>query len=124
MTDNRRFSRVPFDAPVYFDFEGNHFEGEIIDISLKGVLIQLPQPHVLTAVGQQVNLHIGESDSPIPIRMIANCVHIDGNLMGFDCQKIDLDSATFLRRLLEVNLGSDSQVNDELAALVAAHSGR
>ncbi len=124
MTDNRRFSRVPFDAPVYFKIENTEFEGEIIDISLKGVLIQLPSAQHAAIIGQKTELHVGEMDSPIPIKMHAICIHIDGNLMGFDCQKIDLDSAAFLRRLLEVNLGSDTQVHDELTALIAAHNGQ
>lgn len=121
MNDNRRFSRVPFDAPAYFSLESVDYEGELIDISLKGVLIHLPVVAPATAIGKVVKISIGESDSPIPIYMTAVCVHLDENLMGFDCQTIDLDSATFLRRLLEVNLGSEDQVNNELTALIQSY---
>jgi len=123
MTDHRRFSRVPFDAPAYFTLDNVSYEGELVDISLKGVLLQLPVIAPASAIGKEVHINIGEPDSPIPINMTAICVHLDDRLMGFDCKIIDLDSATFLRRLLEVNLGSEDQVNDELAALIYAHVG-
>lgn len=123
MNDNRRFSRVPFDAPAYFSLDNIAYEGELIDISLKGVLIQIPVVAPTNAIGKVVKINIGESDSPIPINMTAVCVHLDDNLMGFDCQAIDLDSATYLRRLLEVNLGSEDQVNHELTALIQSYAG-
>jgi len=122
MNENRRFSRVPFDAPTYFSLDSVDYEGELIDISLKGVLIQLPVVAPENAIGKVVKISIGECDSPIPINMTAVCVHLDEHLMGFDCQAIDLDSATYLRRLLEVNLGSEDQVNNELTALIQSYN--
>ncbi|MEI8326172.1 MAG: PilZ domain-containing protein, partial [Betaproteobacteria bacterium] len=43
--------------------------------------------------------------------------HLDGPRIGLECQHIDVDSLTNLRRLVELNLGDASLVDRELAHL-------
>lgn len=45
-------------------------------------------------------------------------------LLGFECQHIDLDSISHLRRLVELNLGDEELLERELALLVSAHDDR
>jgi hypothetical protein len=40
-----------------------------------------------------------------------------GELLGFVCRHIDLDSISHLRRLVELNLGDETLLERELAAL-------
>ena len=55
------------------------------------------------------------------ISMDASLVHANTDSLGFCCDHIDLESMTHLRRLLELNLGDEDQINRELSALIHVH---
>ena len=48
-------------------------------------------------------------------------VHEENNHIGFKTEYMDIDTATNLRRLVELNLGNESLLDRELSELV--HSG-
>jgi hypothetical protein len=51
--------------------------------------------------------------------MEVELVHDDHNQLGFHCSHIDVDSISHLRRLIELNLGDEAELERELAALLA-----
>ena len=57
-------------------------------------------------------------DGKITITMDVVTAHIRDNRIGFCCIHIDLESITHLRRLMELNLGDEEQMNRELSALI------
>ena len=44
-------------------------------------------------------------------------VHEKENEVGLQCNGINIDSISYLRRLVELNLGDDSQLHKELSQL-------
>jgi hypothetical protein len=50
--------------------------------------------------------------------MQVKLTHEDPGQLGFVCQYIDLDSISHLRRLIELNLGDQEELDRELAALL------
>ena len=44
-------------------------------------------------------------------------VHVEDHETGLQCNAIDIDSVTHLRRLVELNLGDSEQLNKELSQL-------
>jgi len=44
--------------------------------------------------------------------------HSEAGHIGLTCQHIDLDSAAHLRRLVELNLGDETQLRRKLQALI------
>jgi hypothetical protein len=46
-------------------------------------------------------------------------VHLQDRLAGLVCHGLDIDSATHLRRLVELNLGRPDLLERELSALLA-----
>lgn len=121
-SEKRRFTRIPFEATAHVvNAEGSWFS-PLIDISLKGALVTTPK-NWKGQVGEnfliELNLDSGEND--IAIRMEAEVTHMEKLHIGFNCLHIGLDSITHLRRLIELNLGDDSILDRELAALIEAH---
>ena len=49
--------------------------------------------------------------------MEANLVHVQDEHIGFQYQNMDLDTATHLHRLIELNLGDEKLMERELAEL-------
>ena len=115
-SDRRQFSRVAFhgDARLFLP-DGAHAV-DILDISLKGVLIRVRDAvpvHQGSQGALQLPLANGER-----IRMEVVVAHDMANYHGLQCRDIDLDSITHLRRLIELNLGDATLADRELALLV------
>jgi len=49
--------------------------------------------------------------------MLTRLAHIRNNNVGLRCEYIDIDSITYLRRLVELNLGDAELLERELVAL-------
>lgn len=117
MTTNRRqFSRILFQTDAKLLTANGEISVNVVDISLKGALIR-PDSADYVQIGTNctLKLHLAEGDACIA--MEATVVHHQGNHLGLACRKIDVDSMTHLRRLVELNLGDESILQRELNAL-------
>ena len=119
-TEQRHFSRIPFDAEVRITDpqDGSPVSAELRDISLKGALTTRPK-HLHAEIGKtyQLELLLGAADNQLSLRMDAAVVHMQNNRIGFQYRNMDLDTATHLHRLVELNLGDESLMEKELAQL-------
>lgn len=119
MTDipeHRSFWRVPFHSGVHLADATGAWEGELLDISLKGALLNMSDhwPGVLGA-RCQFRLDLGES---VSITMNGAVAHLEGTQMGIRCDNLSLESITYLRRLVELNSGDPGLLERELPALL------
>lgn len=114
--DRRRFARIPFNAEVTLGIGTESLSGKLIDISLKGVLVTCPQGWV-SPRDRLVTVEISAPDNAFTISMKGVVEHQDSDKLGIECREIDIDSATRLRRLVELNLGDTALLNRELAEL-------
>lgn len=123
-TDRRQFARVAFASGAELITTQEHLGCQVLDISLKGVLLQLPAgqaPQVGMPCLVKLPLAGGAVDGPV-IAMAGELAHVEGHHAGVQCRSIDLESITHLRRLIEVNLGDPAASERELKALIAAAS--
>lgn len=117
MTENRRqFTRINFRSPGRLILADGEHPVEILDLSLKGALIRPVQP-MFVNVGSNGVLHVRLDDGETDIRMRVTIVHHQSDAYGLASQEIDLDSATHLRRLVELNLGDESMLEREISLL-------
>lgn len=115
VNNRRRFQRIAFDAATEL-LQGSHrWDVKLLDLSLKGLLVRCPAGwdgdpgHPFLA-----NITLA---SDIQVQVEVDLARtLDGQL-GFVCRHIDLDSISHLRRLVELNLGDQSLLERELAAL-------
>lgn len=119
MTEKRRFTRIPFEATTHIVNAEKSWRSPLIDISLKGALLERPDGWQ-GELGEHfsIELDLDGGESSISIQMEAEVAHIEDNHIGFNCLHIDLESITHLRRLIELNLGDESILDRELAALI------
>jgi len=115
--ERRRFSRIAFHRPGELDVRIARGACEVLDVSLKGALVEVPagfRAHVGQACTLVIRLDAGDAE----IRMEGEVSHREGTQVGVTCREIDLDSISHLRRLVELNLGDDDLLHRELSALV------
>ena len=124
--NKRRFQRIPFDAHVQLKLMGAEdnsiINGLLNDISLKGALIAVADDSPQLKVGQTGVLSIVPEQSGLNIVLNVEVAYqrTDQHWYGVNILSFDVDSASHLRRLIEVNLGDDSSLKRELGNLVEA----
>jgi len=114
--ERRRFSRIPFEAAVRLTHPSGNWSGKLVDISLKGILITRPQ-NWFQPGDESFLIEIHPPGDAFSIRMEMRMAHERGQMIGFECKHIDLDSVSHLRRLVELNLGSDAILQREFGEL-------
>ena len=139
--DRRHFSRVQFQAAAKLSQSDHQAEVNVVDISLQGVLIEAFDNAGLD-LSKPLQLTLSLADNAV-IEMDVHCVHQsndshiidvtktdDGDRVsandqpkkyGFCCDRIDMDSITHLRRLVELNLGCSDLLNRDLSEMLSSH---
>lgn len=120
MARNRRqFTRIPFQAEASLFLDSNEYKVGVVDLSLKGTLIQ-PQDPLYVTVGSNGVLKMRLDEAAASIRMEVTIVHHQGLCYGLACREIDIDSVTHLRRLVALNLGDEALLEREIRLLIEA----
>lgn len=115
--DRRHFTRIPFSAPGELRQEQDVLPCQLDDLSLKGVLLDCPDNAQLNPE-QPVLLRLTLPNNE-PITLEGEIRHQEGEQLGLHITLMDIDSASRLRRIVELNTGDDSLLKRELAALLA-----
>jgi len=114
--DRRRFARIPIDFSAELVINGKQVASRVIDLSLKGALVERPAG-VEVEPGDDIDLVVHGDSDIYQICMKTKVHHQEDNQLGLECVEIDIDSITHLRRLVELNLGDESLLNREFAEL-------
>jgi hypothetical protein len=114
--EKRRFKRTPFDSKVIITGTNSEWQSKLIDISLKGVLIDMPE-NWQGKEQDAFKLDISLGNDEVIIHMDASVSHVGNQHIGFHCSHIDINSIVHLKRLMELNLGDAKLVNRELHLL-------
>jgi hypothetical protein len=120
-TNRRQFSRIPFQTEASLSLANGEYPVEVVDLSLKGALIQPREPLYIT-VGSDGTLKLRLDKASTRIRMDVTVVYHQNQRYGLACRKIDIDSVTHLRRLVALNLGDEGEtlLEREIRLLVGA----
>ncbi|MFJ2340538.1 PilZ domain-containing protein [Pseudomonas protegens] len=114
--DRRRFKRIAFDARTELSQGTNRWPVRLLDLSLKGLLIERPDPWLGDPARPfEADIHLS---SDADVRMDVQLAHDNKGQLGFVCLHIGLESIEHLRRLIELNLGDPEELERELGALI------
>jgi len=103
-TERRHFQRIILDRPTLLVADGKNYPGSLQDISLAGALVYLRPGTRPPAVGTQGIIDIALSEDPeFMIRMKVSVCRTAGERIALRTVRIDLDDASRLRRLVELN---------------------
>ena len=116
MPEQRHFHRIRFDVKAEMELNGTVTETSLVDISLKGALVEGP-PGFAPELGSHCRLTIHLSNSDQFFSFDGQVVHLNGNMAGIKITLIDIESMIHLRRLVTLNSENSEQVRSELNAL-------
>lgn len=118
--DRRRSQRITLDGTVRLYARDGSWPTTIIDLSLRGVLVSHPDGCVHPP-GTRFRMDLRIFDN-VPVSMGAELVRADERHMAFAWDRIDLDSFSRLKRLLELNLQQPELLYRELGELGQAQA--
>ncbi|GFZ65756.1 cyclic diguanosine monophosphate-binding protein [Pseudomonas amygdali pv. eriobotryae] len=114
--DRRRFKRIAFDAKTDLKQGDQTWKVQLVDLSLKGLLIERPDPWNGDQT-QPFEVDIILSNDA-HVKMDVKITHDNNRQLGFVCRHIGLESISHLKRLVGLNLGAPQELDRELAALI------
>jgi hypothetical protein len=118
--ERRHFHRIPLDRPASLTVRGRTYLCELADVSLKGALV-LPEHGSVAERGDKVQMNILLDDmGDAVIHMSGEIAHVEDKHLGIQCHQLDLDSATLLRRVVELNLADADLLQRDLHAMIDA----
>lgn len=122
MADLRRFQRIHFDARVELALGQQSLPGLLRDISLKGALIVLSDTSALLEVNEPGLLTVRFDQGDVNLSMDVKVAYFDPTTLacGLSITAMDVESASHLRRLVELNLGEPHALQRELNNLIEA----
>ena len=114
--ERRRFQRIEFDAPAELRQGNRRWPAKLIDLSLKGLLVERPRnwDADLTQDFDAI-IHL---DRYTHVQMQVELRHEEPSRLGFVCLFIDVESMTHLHRLVELNLADSTEMMRELRQLI------
>lgn len=116
MENRRQFTRILFSIQATLEVEEQIYPVSIHDISLNGALVtSTGSENALKGKFGTLSFLLSDGESEVSMHIAV--VHEEEDETGLQCNAIDIDSVTHLRRLVELNLGDESQLNKELSQL-------
>ena len=116
----RKYARIPFAAQATLQIRGSSLQVHLLDIALKGALVQTQIPTDALqplALHEKCRLELPLADDGAGVAMSGSIVHLDNQHVGIACDGMDLTSLTRLRRLIELNTGDVELMDRELSHL-------
>jgi hypothetical protein len=108
--------RIPFQAELFMQCGNNEWSCNLLDISLKGMLVEPPvNLDINTRHPCALALFLGE-DAVINARVKIARIMNNGD-WGLEWLHIDVDGLRHLRRLMELNMNDAGLLNRELVEL-------
>lgn len=119
--ERRHFTRINFDAKAYVNKDNHVWHCQIVDISLHGILVDTPNGWD-AKLGDMCAIELPLIPGDVEINVTGKVEHVSPQHIGFSFEEIELDSASHLKRLLELNLGDPDLVKREIHELLAVHT--
>ncbi|CZF77947.1 PilZ domain-containing protein [Grimontia marina] len=117
MAERRKFSRVVYRTPATLQQKDRSWEPKLLDLSLKGALLTTPAGWGETGKADDYVLSFCLNESDITLDMELKLIQENDECLHFEIVHIDIDSASHLKRLVELNVGNDDLLHRELAQL-------
>ncbi|CZF77104.1 Cyclic diguanosine monophosphate-binding protein [Grimontia celer] len=116
MAERRKFSRVVYRTPATIRQNDKSWETKVLDLSLKGALLATPAGWE-SGNADDYDLSFRLHDSDIELDMDLKLIQESDEYLRFQIDHIDIDSASHLKRLVELNVGNDDLLHREIAQL-------
>ena len=118
--DKRRFTRIDFAINALVTCDDAAFRGAVENLSLHGIFINTDK-NLPMGAKVAITICLTEMEPEIVINLSAKTVRIMDSGIGFEFEKMDIDSFTHLRSIISYRKGDADSVMNEFADYVESH---
>ncbi len=118
MIERRKFSRISFEAPASITQGNTQVQGVVNDLSLHGLLVTTTTANQLS-LNEAISVNIPLDNNEVTLSLQGEIVANANNELHIRILKIDVDSISHLRRLVELNIADEALLNRDLESLTA-----
>ena len=112
MKEQRSFTRVPFQAEVLVNVNGERYRGKTDNLSLYGLFVQLQyKPDLETEV--EVTIPIADQSEERYVGVSGTIARQDGNGVGIRFQQLDVDTFIEIKNIVTSCSGNEAKIMDE-----------
>ncbi len=116
MPERRKFSRIIYKTPATITQNNVIWHTYLLDLSLKGALLATPKKWK-QGNNKKFVVHFQLNKSEIYIELVLKLKQENLEHLRFEIDQIDINSASHLKRLIELNLGNEAVLQRELREL-------
>ncbi len=123
--DKRHFTRIPFVAETEIACPPGDTARrcQLVDISLRGALVTRPDGWTGKR-DDACHLRLLLAEDGTALDLDVRVAHVEDDRIGCEIVHLDVDSASHLRRLMELNLGDPALLERELGELLVSPPAR
>lgn len=116
-SERRKFSRILYQATAHLVSGEQLWSTNLLDLSLKGALVDTPADWPEQAPSPlQLQFKLGDSD--IELNLAVALCHQHADHLGLKNISSDIETASHLKRLIQLNIGDESLLNREIDELI------
>lgn len=116
--EKRRFHRVSVDCDVVLVINDHSYQGSLVDVSLKGLMIVFDKAWSF-GIGANAIVQLISADlDDQKITMHVELVRINGRHMACECISVDFKSAKRLKQLMALKHSDPELLNREFSTLI------
>ncbi|WP_299018795.1 PilZ domain-containing protein [uncultured Photobacterium sp.] len=116
MVERRHFIRILYRTPAKIKQSQEEWSAEVCDLSLQGILLTCP-PGWKSGHDKYYTVSFCLHDCDVELNMETQLVSHDDDYLRMQIHHIDIESASHLKRLVELNIGTDELLHRELEQL-------
>lgn len=120
MAERRHFTRIFYLTAAKLVQGTRQWRTQLVDVSLQGALLLRPEDWS-PSDDKEYELCFVLGGSDIEIKMQVELTHEASKKLGFYCHHIDIDSASHLKRMIQLNVGEERLLYRELEQLLQEH---
>ncbi|MDX2322488.1 MAG: PilZ domain-containing protein [Moritella sp.] len=113
--NKRHFQRVLFDHQATLSSNNQQWPTNVIDLSLRGLSCTKPR-NATFKIDQLLTLSITLTEQQVII-METIIIHSEEHSLGMKCTRIDINSISELRRLVQLNLADEALLQRDIDQL-------
>lgn len=114
----RSFTRISFEHTADLIIDGKVFPTKIIDLSMRGMLIQNPENSNLSLNDDcEVIMHPADS-SQDELEFMVKATHIKDDSVGMVITETDIDSFTSILDIISATDGDSEKIQDEITSSI------
>ncbi len=117
MRERRQFSRIVYHAVATLEQGSTQCLGQVKDISLHGLLLNVDNPDICFRTDHLIDVRFTLPGSDIELSMSTQLVNKSGATFRMRIDHIDIESLSHLKRLVQLNVGSDELLNRNIEHL-------